>query len=101
MPITLPDKKIVVDYDELNDINLPFNEYFILVVFRNNVKYDFVVNLKENSEKLLVLGSGLIPREKIPKLNLYYNRVSWDFKYSSVGVQTACFCVLTGMLMLC
>ena len=84
MPIILPDKKIVVDYENLNEINLPLNEYFILVVFKNNVKYDFVINFKENSEKLLVLGSGLIPREKIPKLNPYYNRVSWDFKYSTI-----------------
>ena len=68
------DKKIVVDYENLNEINLPLNEYFILVVFKNNVKYDFVINFKENSEKLLVLGSGLIPRD-FNVISAYFNKL--------------------------
>ncbi len=80
----MPKKKIVIDFDEINNFHLPIDEPFILVVLKENIKFDFVCNFKKNIDKLLVLGSGVTPRDKIPKLNPYYNRVSWDFKYSTI-----------------
>lgn len=82
--LRLPKKYIVINYEDIPKTNFPLNEPFNLIVFKETVKCDFVVHLKENTEKLLVLGSGLTPRDKVPKMNPYYNRVSWNFKYSTI-----------------
>lgn len=82
--LRLPKKYLVVDYDNLFNVNFPIDEPFNLIVFKDEIKCDFVVHLKGNTDKLLVLGSGLTPRDKVPKMNPYYNRVSWDFKYSTI-----------------
>jgi len=81
--INIPEKYIVVDYNDIDDYNFPLDEEFNLVVFYNNIKCDFIVCFKKNCDELLVLGSGLTPRDK-KKLNPYYNRVSWNFKYSTI-----------------
>ena len=79
------DKIIYCEYDELEDIVFPFNERVGLCININNVKYEFLLNLKENSDKLIVFGPSAYsmsqPRDVFrPK----FDRWSWDFKYSTI-----------------
>lgn len=67
--------KISVNYQELQKLNLIFNETFILEVYKNKIKYEFLIRLNENSNKLLVFGSGAYQRST-GKLPLFH-RHSW------------------------
>lgn len=79
----LPRKCLVVDYDNLYSIDLPIEETFNLVVFKEGVKCDFIIHFKRNTDKLIVLGSDVTPRDDI-KINPYYDKFGWNFKYSTI-----------------
>ena len=68
-------------YDELKNYSFPKNELFGLIIKINNVKYEFLLNLKDNTDKLLVLGSGArdINQTIENKHRPYFNRWSWKF----------------------
>ena len=50
--------KLTCNYDEINQLKLPFNKQVILEVLKDDVKYEFLLNLKIDSKKLLVFSSG-------------------------------------------
>jgi hypothetical protein len=51
-------KKLHINYDEIMESNFIYNEPFLLCIEWDSVVFEFFVRLKENSEGLLVLGSG-------------------------------------------
>ena len=81
----LVDNIIYCEFEELEDVVFLYNQRFGLCITFNNVKYEFLLNLKENCDKLIVFGSGAYsmskPRERFgPK----FDRWSWDFEYSTI-----------------
>lgn len=79
-------KKIELNFNDLINFNLPLNSTFELIIHLNNVKYEFRINIKENCDKLLVLGSGAVPIEQIKRFKdkPYYNRLTWNFNVSTI-----------------
>ena len=72
-------------FDEIKNIPLHYNKRFELIVELNNVKYEFLLNLKENSENLLVLlTSALAYGKKNNADKPIYNRWKWDFDFSTI-----------------
>jgi hypothetical protein len=64
-----------ITYDQLLDFDIIFNEPFILTVEWSNVKYEFLLRVKENNSKLLVFGSGAYnPAKMKPPI---FQRHSW------------------------
>ena len=51
-------KKINIDYIQLLKTKLPLNEPFLLTIDWLNVKYEFLVRIKNDSPNLLIFGSG-------------------------------------------
>ncbi|MDO5824424.1 hypothetical protein [Methanobrevibacter sp.] len=83
----LTDNIIQINFDDISKADLPYNESFGLITFINDVKYEFFMNLKENSQKLIVQASGAIPSNKpIDRTRPYLNRWSWckDVKDSMI-----------------
>ena len=56
----LVNKIIECDFEHLNFNEFPLNEKFGLIVWKRNVKYEFLLNLKENSKNLICIGSGAL-----------------------------------------
>ena len=80
------DSKIKCNIDELTEISFPFNERVGLEIVHEGVKYEFLLNLKENSDYLIFAGSGA--RAKHQKEKMYtgpwFHRWSWDFNQSII-----------------
>ena len=82
----LVDKIISCNIEDIDKLNIPVNELFGLIIISNDVQYKFILNIKSNSDKLLVLGSSSIPvriKEKFDN-RPYFNRVSWKFNQSTL-----------------
>lgn len=79
-------KKIITcKFEELNDINFPKNEQFGLNVILNGLNFEFLLNIKENSDKLLIFGSGArVNQSEVDKKRPWFNRWSWKFNESQL-----------------
>lgn len=76
------EKIVEIDYNKIEDFVPIYDERFGLVVNYNNVKYEFIVHIRRNHNKLFAFGSGLIPENQV---NVFANRPifkrhSWDLK---------------------
>lgn len=61
----LVDKIIEISISELSSYKFPKNELFGLRIIENNVKYEFLLKLKLNNDKLICFGGkGGVDREK-------------------------------------
>jgi hypothetical protein len=58
-------KKFILNFDELENYNFPFDELFKLQVNHNDVKYDFLVRLASKNSNLICWGSGAYDPKKI------------------------------------
>ena len=79
-------KRIIkLDFEDIFNYDFPTNEFVGLIVnFHDGVKYEFLLNLKEDNH-LLVIGSGL--RQKNSKIDVnrpVFHRWSWKFKESTI-----------------
>lgn len=79
-------EKISVEYEKLNELIIPFNSLTELTVYLNGIKYEFLMNIKKNNNKLVVLGSGAVPKKDIERFKNkpYYNRWSWKYNCSFI-----------------
>ena len=84
----LVDKIIEIDYTELDEYlpKFPINKRFGLVVHLNNIKYEFLLNLKASSDTILVLAPPALDDENLKKFSNrpYFSRQSWDFDESTI-----------------
>ena len=84
----LVDKIIVIEYNELEEYipKFPINKRFGLVVHLNNIKYEFLLNLKESSDNILVLSPSALNGDKIEKFSNrpFFSRHSWNFNESTI-----------------
>lgn len=79
------DEMIECNYDDLEEVVIPFNKRIGLIVFRDSVKYEFLINLKEYSDKLLVVGSAAITRDSnLDRNKPVFHRWSWNFEESTI-----------------
>lgn len=67
--------KISINFKELKTHKLIFENPFLLEIKKNDIKYEFLIRLKKNSNKLIVLGSGAY-QKSTGKLPLFH-RHSW------------------------
>ena len=79
----ITEKIIEINFNQLKDLKLEFNKKIGLIIYLNDVKYDFILNLKK-SNKLIILGSGTIGFKKFDKSRPYFERHSWNFEYSAI-----------------
>lgn len=72
--------------DELNELDFPVDIPFGLVVDYDDIKYEFVIHIKSESDKLLVLGSGITPKKYVEKYKNkpVFSRVTWPYKQSTI-----------------
>ena len=79
---------IILEYniEEINYINFPINQAFGLVINSNDVKYEFIINIKSDSNKLLILGAGNLHSSVMQKFHNrpVFSRISWPFKESTI-----------------
>ena len=81
----ITDLIIEIDYEQIATYNFPKNKKFGLITIINNVKYEFLITLKDNSEKLLIIGSGALPpTSKHDRSRPLMNRHSWEFDESTI-----------------
>lgn len=81
----LVDKIVNCDFEELKSITFPKNELFGLNVNKDGIKYEFLLNIKDNVDKLLILGSvarrSLSPEDR---KRPWFHRGSWAFEESTI-----------------
>lgn len=82
----LVDKIIDCDFDCIPFSDFPLNERFGLIVKKNDVKYEFLINLKSESDKLICLGSGALNGSDLERFELKprFHRQSWNFNDSTI-----------------
>lgn len=81
----ITDIHLVCEFNELDEIDLIFGEKFELTILYNEVPYDFLLDLKEDSENLVVLlTSGLPYGEKNTADKPIYRRWTWNLPESSI-----------------
>ena len=79
------DEMIRCDYDDLNNVQLPFNKRVGLEVMRDSVKYEFIINLKTDSDKLLVMCPAAInDNSSHDRARPIFHRWSWEFDVSTI-----------------
>ena len=79
------DEMIRCDYDDLKDVQLPFNKRVGLEVMRDSVKYEFIINLKTGSDKLLVMCPAAInDNSSHDRSRPIFHRWSWEFDASTI-----------------
>ena len=79
------DEIISCDYESLADITLPYDKKVGLEVMRDSVKYEFIIHLKSNSDKLLVMGPGAINDNSThDRSRPIFHRWSWEFDISTI-----------------
>lgn len=73
---------------DIDKISFPINEQFGLIIHSDNIKYEFIIHVKHNCNKLLVIGSGAL---SVPESEEFLNRpvfhrISWNemFKHSTL-----------------
>ncbi|WP_405303703.1 hypothetical protein [Methanobrevibacter sp.] len=79
---------IETDYDNLVE-SLKEVEYGVkvgLIVNYNDTKYEFLLNIKENSEECICLSSSVITPERRERFHLrpVFHRLSWEFDQSAI-----------------
>lgn len=80
----ITDEQIKINFEELSELKLIYNKKIGLTVFLDNVKYEFILNLEENSDELLVAGSGALGERNFDRSRPYIERHSWNFKRSTI-----------------
>ncbi|RAP47423.1 MAG: hypothetical protein BZ135_02270 [Methanosphaera sp. rholeuAM6] len=82
----LVDLILTCDISELNKMEFPINQRFGLKVKSKGVEHEFVLNIKDNSDKLLVIGAGFIAKDKIETFRNrpVFSRISWKFTQSTL-----------------
>ena len=82
--MNIAEKIINIEYEDLENLELPLDIPFELTVTLNNTKYEFYIHLKRNSNKLVALGSGLIPVDYMKRFENkpFYTRWTWNYNES-------------------
>ena len=75
---------IEIDFHDLDDLKINLDKKTGLIVHWDDVKYEFLLNIKTNNDKLLILGSGALGRRKFDRSRPYIERHSWEFKQSTI-----------------
>lgn len=80
----LPYPEYTINYCDLNDINIQMDSMYVLRVLKDNVAYEYLINRKSNSDKLIVFNNGAVAggNVNVP----VFQRHSWanQIKTSSV-----------------
>lgn len=80
----ITDKLVTINFNELKNYKPEFNKKIGLTVLYDDVKFEFILNFKENSDKLLVLGSGALGFRDFDRTRPYIERHSWNFNSSTI-----------------
>lgn len=80
----LVDDIFEMDCNELMYFEMPIDKQFGLCIHHKNVKYEFLINIKHDSDRLIVLSSAAIPKNKKIVGKPYFNRWSWEYKESYI-----------------
>lgn len=70
-------RHISINYEQLDTLQFSSNEPFVLAIEWEGITYEFLIRIKSNSNKLLVLGSGAMNfnENRIPPP--FFQRHSW------------------------
>ncbi|MCD4838319.1 glycosyl transferase family 2 [Neobacillus sedimentimangrovi] len=67
--------KTIIPFEKLRELTIPYNEPLILSVEKDGILFDFLIRLRKDSDKLIVLGSGAYDSNKFsPPV---FQRHSW------------------------
>lgn len=82
----LVEKIIECEIEQIPFNDFPINKRFGLIVFKNNVKYEFLIHLKSTSQNLICLGSGALNGSDLKKFKQKprFNRHSWKINESTL-----------------
>ena len=84
----LVDEIIEIEYSNLDEQlpKFPINRRFGLIVHLNGSKYEFLVNIKETSDSVLVLSPAALDPDHIERFRSrpLFIRNSWEFKESTI-----------------
>jgi len=79
----LVDEVFEVPFDEIKNFNFLIGVPFGLITYINNVKYEFLVHLKKDSERLIFCGSGALNANRTyDRTRPHFNRWSWSSRFS-------------------
>lgn len=82
----LVDEVITCELDDIQNLNFPRDKQFGLVININNVKFEFLLNIKSNTDKLLVFAPGARDPSSTmeDRKRPIFHRWSWEFEESTI-----------------
>lgn len=84
----ISEKIIETDYDNLNEAlgKIEYNKKTGLIIYYNDTKYEFLLNIKENVDELLCLSSSVLKVDDLEKFHKkpLFHRLSWKFRQSTL-----------------
>lgn len=80
----LVDLIIDISFEDILDYNFPKNVKFGLNVNFDNVKYEFLINLKNSSKIIVLSSSALAIDNKHDRSRPLFHRHSWNFEDSTI-----------------
>lgn len=80
----ISDKQIQINYEYIDKLELEFDKKVGLTIFWDDVKYEFLMDLRKNSDKLIIVGSGALGVRNFDRSRPYIDRHSWNFKQSTI-----------------
>ena len=84
----ISEKIIETDYDNLNEAlgKIEYNKKTGLIIYYNDTKYEFLLNIKENVDELLCLSSSVLKVDDLERFHKkpLFHRLSWKFRQSTL-----------------
>lgn len=75
---------IKINFEHLHDFKIPYGKKIGLVVYLDNIAYQFILNIKKPKDKLLIIGTEPegFSNHKIEKP--YFEKYYWEFEQSTI-----------------
>ena len=82
------EKVIETDYDNLNEAlgQIEYNIKTGLIIYYNDTKYEFLLNIKKDVDELLCLSSSVLKVDDLERFHKkpLFHRLSWKFRQSTI-----------------
>lgn len=80
----ISDKQVKINFEDIDKLELEFDKKVGLTIFWDDVKYEFLMDLRKKSKKLIIVGSGALGVRNFDRKRPYIDRHSWNFKQSTI-----------------
>lgn len=80
----LMDEIVTINFEHLSDLEITFGEKISINVYLDDIYYEFILNLKKSSDKLLIMGLEPEGFSNGDRSKPYFEKYGWEFEHSTI-----------------